>query len=212
MSMPSTVERLRRPAGTTVRLRDGGVSTLRPLLHGETEPLLSVFGGLSEQSRALRYLSGVSRLPGPMLRALTAVDGVQHVAWLAAVDGEPTGIARCVRTAPGSAVAELAYEVVDRHHGRGIGTALVDAVTTVAAARGVATIQGTLAPANTTSRRLLVRLGATSRLVAGLVEAEGPLRLLDPPVVERAAVVRLAGEALATLSDGAETAISLDSA
>ena len=124
------------PDAVPVRLPGGLVVALRPLRRGEREPLLAVFDGMSSASRARRYLTGMVRLPSTMLEPLTAVDGHLHVAWLASIHGRPVGIARCVRDDAG--VAEVAVEVVDDHHGLGIASALVDAVTTVAAARGVA--------------------------------------------------------------------------
>jgi L-amino acid N-acyltransferase YncA len=173
-------------------LRDGGVAHLRPLAQGETGPLLAVFDRMSPESRALRYLTGLVRLPRAMLSVLADVDDDRHVAWLATVDGEAAGIARYVR-APGCATtAELAFEVADQHQGRGLGTLLLDTITTVAAARGVRRIGGTMAPSNTASRRLLERVGATGRISDGLLEAEGPLRLIEPSAVDRSAVVRLA--------------------
>lgn len=173
-------------------LRDGAVAVLRPLSQGEADPLLQVFEGMSAQSRALRYLTGLSDLPRSMLSMLADVDGDRHVAWLASVEGAPAGVARYVRVAGCPKTAEVAFEVADAHHGRGLGTVLLDAVTTVAAARGVRRIQATMAPSNAPSRWLVERIGARGRIVDGLVEAEGPLRLLDPAVVDRAAVVRLA--------------------
>jgi RimJ/RimL family protein N-acetyltransferase len=178
--------------GVRVRLRDGAYADLRPLGHGETGPLLAVFEGMSEASRTLRYLTGLPRLPRQMLTMLADVDGDRHAAWLASVDGEPVGIARYVRLPGSHTTAEVAFEVMDRHHGRGLATVLLDAITTVAAARGVRSIQATLATSNTASRRLLGRIGLRTRPVDGLLEAEGPLRLLEPSVVDRRAVVRTA--------------------
>jgi RimJ/RimL family protein N-acetyltransferase len=175
-----------------LRLRDGSLAALRPLVRGETEPLLAVFEGMSETSRTLRYLTGLPRMPRQMLTTLTDVDGDRHASWLATVGGEPAGIARYVRLPGLPTTAELAFEVVDAHHGRGLGTVLLDAITTVAVARGVRRVQATLAPSNTASRRLLARIGAPARPVDGLLEADGPLQLLDPAVVDRAAVIRLA--------------------
>lgn len=182
-----------RAAGSVeIQLRDGAVATLRPLRTGETAPLLAVFDGMSADSRALRYLTGLPRMPRALMSMLSAVDDDRHVAWLASIDGEPVGIARYVRLPGCTTTAEIAFEVVDRHHGRGLGTVLVDTVTTVAAARGVRRVQGTMAASNTASRRLLERVGAPARLVDGLLEAAGPLRLLEPSVVDRSAVVGLA--------------------
>jgi GNAT superfamily N-acetyltransferase len=175
-----------------VRLPGGRLVELRPLGHGERDPLLTVFEGMSATSRARRYLTGIVRLPSTMLGPLTAVDGHRHVAWLASLDGRPVGIARCVHVAPG--VAEVAVEVVDDHHGLGIGSALVDAVTTVAAARGVDRVRASLTPDNEPSRRLVTRLGVRLQVVDGLLEGEGRLRLLDPARVDRRAVLALAAD------------------
>lgn len=181
-----------------VRLPDGRVVDIRPLRHGERDPLLAVFGGMTATSRARRYLTGIVRLPSAMIRALTDVDGHRHVAWLASLDGRPVGIARCVHVEAG--VAEVAVEVVDDHHGQGIGSALVDAVTTVAAARGVHRVRASLTPDNEPSRRLVTRLGVRLQVVDGLLEGEGRLRLLAPARVDRHAVLALAGHASAAVS------------
>jgi RimJ/RimL family protein N-acetyltransferase len=182
-----------REAGSVeIRLRDGVVATLRPLRAGETAPLLSVFDGMSPDSRVLRYLTGLPRMPRTLVTMLSDVDDDRHVAWLASIDGEPAGLARYVRLPGCTTTAEIAFEVVDRHHGRGLGTVLLDTITTVAAARGVRRLQGTMAASNTASRRLLERVGAPAHLVDGLLEAAGPLRLLEPPVVDRSAVLGLA--------------------
>ena len=181
----------RQVAQLGAALSDGTPVTLRPLVHGETAPLLEVFEGMSESSRWLRYLNGVPRLSPAMLSRLTDVDGDRHVAWLASLADESMGIARYVRLRGRPTTAEIAFEVVDRLHGRGLGTVLLDTITTVAGARGIREVQGTLAPSNTASRRLLAKVGATTRYVDGLLEAEGPLRLLDPPAVDRSAVLGL---------------------
>jgi GNAT superfamily N-acetyltransferase len=188
---------------TPVALRGGGVAELRPLRAGETEALLTVFGGMSPSSRALRYLTGLPDLPRPLLSMLTDVDRDRHVAWVALVAGEPAGIARYVRLAGCPTSAELAVEVVDRLHGRGLATGLFDAVTTVAHARGVRRVQGTLDASNTASRRLMERVGARHATVdSGVLELEGRLRLLEPPVVDRGAVLRLAGTSLPMVGTG----------
>lgn len=173
-----------------VPLSRGASAALRPLGPGETEPLLAVFDQLSAASRFDRYLAGVPRLPSTMLKALAAVDGHDHVAWLASVAGQPAGIARYVRV--GAASAEVAFEVADAHQGRGLGTALLDTITTVASAHGVRRVQATVLPTNAPSLRLLARLGIPLTLRDGLLEGEGPLRLLDPARVDRRAVVALA--------------------
>jgi GNAT superfamily N-acetyltransferase len=174
----------------TNRLRDGSVATMRPLGPGEIDPLQAVFDGLSQASRTGRYLVGIHSLNSVMRDALAAVDGHRHVAWLASIDGRPAGIARFVRVAPRT--AEVAFEVVDEHQGLGLGAVLLDTVTTVAAVSGVDRVQASVLPSNHRSLRLLAQIGLRLRPSDGLLEGEAPLRLLDPPRVDRPAVVRLA--------------------
>jgi len=181
-----------RPAHdvVTVRLRGGGLVELRPLRRGERDALLALSDGMSPESRALRYLTGMLRMPSATLDLLTEVDGDRHVAWLASAQGQPVGIARYVRDDAG--IAEVAVEVVDDHQGLGIGSALVDAVTTVAAARGVDRVRALLSPDNEASRRLVTRIGIRLQVVDGLLEGEGRLRLLQPPRIDRQRVLALA--------------------
>lgn len=183
-----------RPAPTSVRvaLADGRTARLRPLRDGETTPLLQVFAGLSGHSRAARYLVAMPRLPSPLVRSLAATDGWARVAWLGSVDHRPAGIARYVVSEEDPGTAEVALEVVDEHQRRGLGTALLDTITTVAAANGVRRLRATVQPQNTASERLFSRLGIPLAYAGGVLEGSGPLRLLDPPRVDRRAVMGLA--------------------
>ena len=178
------------PEHVVATLPGGDPVELRPLRRGESGPLQSIFEAMSPAARAQRYLTGMPRLPSAWLRALADVDGDHHVAWLAVVRGRAVGVARYVVVAP--AVVEIALEVADDHHGRGVGTLLVDALTTTAVASGIRRVRATLLPDNEPSRRLVTRIGVRLSPADGLLEGEGPLRLLDPPRVDRHAVVTLA--------------------
>jgi GNAT superfamily N-acetyltransferase len=188
-TLPARASRELVDGAVTVRLRAGRLVELRPLRRGEREPLLAVFDGMSPESRVLRYLTGMIRLPSTTLDLLTDVDGDRHVAWLAAAQGRPVGIARYVRDETG--VAEVALEVVDDQQGLGLGSALMDTVTTVAAARGIDRVRALLTPGNEASRRLVTSIGVRLQLVDGLLEGEGRLRLLRPARVDRQAVLAL---------------------
>lgn len=168
----------------------GGVVDLRPLRPGDTDTLDLVVGGLSAESRESRYLTPLPRLTEGMRRALADVDGCAHVAWTAYVEGLPVGMARYVRTAPRT--AEVAFEVADAHQGRGIGAALLDAVTTVAALNGVRRVSASVLPGNQASLRLLRQVGLHLRPHAGLLEGESPLALMATPRVDRPAVAAVA--------------------
>ncbi len=189
----------------TVRLADGGSVLLRPLSGGEVSVVETVFEGLSSQSRRRRFLVPMPRLPGGHRRALADVDGERHVAWVALVDGVPVGICRYVRTSPDA--AELAFEVVDAHQGRGIGSALVDAVTTVARANGITWLEATVEPGNAASEALLARAGVRLVSVDGLLEGGGeprPVRWSSP--VNPRAVLALAAPAAQPASSSSTAA------
>lgn len=103
---------------------------LRPMQHGEVDTVEAVFEGMSSHSRHLRFHGPRPRLTGPMRRALTDVDGERHVAVVADVvtDGRrhPIGIGRLITTGDGT--AEVAFAVVDRWHGLGVGRRLLTAL------------------------------------------------------------------------------------
>jgi len=175
-----------------VRLADGGAVILRPLRGGEIDVLDTVFEGLSARSRQQRFLVPMPRLSGSARKVLSDVDGRDHVAWVAMLRGEPVGICRYVRTGPDT--AEVAFEVIDSQQGRGIGAALVDAVTTIAHANGISRLEATVEPGNRASTVLLNRLGMRFSLDDGLLEGRGQLTL-PTPRVDRQAVLAVAGAA-----------------
>lgn len=148
---------------------------LRLLGPGEGAVLTAVFAGLSPASRANRYLVGLSRLTAGMIEALTAVDGVRHVAWVAEIDGEPVGLARYVVLPGRTDTADVAVEVIDAQQRRGIGSALMEAVGITARQHDVTRFVATLHPENLASRALLRRAGARFRVTAGVAEAAGEI-------------------------------------
>lgn len=191
----------------TVHLADGGCVLLRPLSAGEVSVVEAVFEGLSSQSRHRRFLVPMPRLPGSHRRALADVDGDRHVAWVALVDGVPVGLCRYVRTA--HATAELAFEVVDAHQGRGIGSALVDAVATVARKHGIAHLEATVEPGNVASEALLRRVGISLRPSDGLLEGRGEPRVAPAGSrVNQRAVLALAGQPASSSSTAEATSSS----
>jgi GNAT superfamily N-acetyltransferase len=187
---PVSITPCPRSTGVGFVSAGGGVATLRPLRSEEHAVLDAVFDGLSPASRYERYLTGLPQLSVRMRTALTAIDGHTHIAWLGEIDGRPAAIGRLIRVARGT--GEIAFEVIDAHQGRGLGTALLDTLVTVASVSGIDRIQATVLPSNHRSLRLLRAIGMTFRVEDGLLEGAAPVRLRDTPVVDRAAVVRLA--------------------
>jgi L-amino acid N-acyltransferase YncA len=126
------------------------------------------FEELSETSRYYRFHSGMRRLPEGMLRYLTEVDGIDHVALVAFEVGASdatagVGVARFVRDRAAPTTAELAVTVLDRAQGRGVGRRLLAELGEAARARGIHTFKMTVISGNQRARRLLASLGAVGQ-------------------------------------------------
>jgi ribosomal protein S18 acetylase RimI-like enzyme len=148
---------------------------IRPLRDGDGDTVLAVFERLSAESRRRRFGGAKTHLSPAELELLARVDAEHHVL-VAYADGDPrpAGLARLVRD--GSA-AEVAFEVADDQHGRGIGTALTEALAADARAAGIAELHATVAADNARAMSLFARvshrlratwLGAERRVVAAL--------------------------------------------
>ncbi|GLZ45689.1 hypothetical protein Acsp06_18740 [Actinomycetospora sp. NBRC 106375] len=167
-----------RPSGLRASGRPPTV-TLRELGPGETGVLDTVFAGLSDQSRYLRFHGATPRLTGAVRRTLAAVDGRRHIAVAAfGPDGEPVGIARLISV--GLRDAELAIEVVDAWQGRGVGRRLLTAVAARGREERYSRLVADVLTENTGMRALLASVlpilsvetdGSETTLVADLTDA-----------------------------------------
>jgi GNAT superfamily N-acetyltransferase len=130
--------------------------SVRPLRPDEGAVLDTVFAGLSPRSRYLRFHSPVRNLGPPMRVALLAVDGRDHVALVARSGrGEPVGIARLIRDRLRPDQGEVAFEVVDAWHRRGVGRLLLTALAEQAERLGVQRVLARVLPENTAALALL---------------------------------------------------------
>lgn len=163
--------------------------TLRPLDHGETDPLERVFAGLSAESRRLRYLSGTPELSSAMLRQLTDVDHDRHGAWAAFAGPSPVAVARYARLAAEPEVAEVALEVVDRYQGHGLGRLLIEVITTAAADAGATELMWLMDVENVRMRHLVVPLRGRFQFDRGTLE--GRTGLPTTPAEDAEQILRL---------------------
>jgi GNAT superfamily N-acetyltransferase len=134
--------------------------TVRIRAVGKNEAHLvdEVFAGMSVESRYKRFLSGTSRLTPAQRRLLADVDGYRHQAWVAEALGKAVGLARYIRPLREPKRAELAFEVADAYHGRGVGSRLLEVVLAGAREAGIEYLECTIAPDNVRAINLTRRL------------------------------------------------------
>ncbi|MGS0683896.1 N-acetyltransferase family protein [Nakamurella sp. GG22] len=133
---------------------------IRPLRPAEDAPLRRVFEGLSPQSRFLRYQRAAPVLSASTVQALVDLRPGSHVALAAEIDGDPVGIVRWIRHRHHRAHAEIALEVIDAVHGRGIGRRLTAAAARSALDAGIECFTCWVAAAQGRLRDRLLSLGA----------------------------------------------------
>jgi RimJ/RimL family protein N-acetyltransferase len=137
---------------------------VRRMTGADEAALDDTFAGLSERSRYLRYHSATPRLTARMRRALLDIDGTQHLAYMAEVAGpdghRAVGIARLLSLGGGR--AEVAVEVVDAWHRRGVGALLLTSISSAAADLGYVEVHADVLPENRPVRRLLAQVFANA--------------------------------------------------
>jgi RimJ/RimL family protein N-acetyltransferase len=149
---------------TPVRLRDGTLAVIVPLLPANREALEQEYERLSPETRFGRFLTAMPRLSEQMLEHLVdEVDQRDHVALILLVIAEdgtevPAGLARIIRYHDDPTAADLAVTVVDEWQGRGVATALLEALMPRRPA-GVRRIVTEVSATNAASQAMLRRLG-----------------------------------------------------
>ncbi len=134
---------------------------LGPLEPGDRAAVLDVFDGLSESSRRLRFHGAKPRLPDREVDVLVDVGccGREAVTAVERPSGRVVGIARFVRESESSRSAEVAFAVVDRCQGLGIGKALIDELKELALRQGIECFTAVVAAGNDPALALLRRAG-----------------------------------------------------
>jgi RimJ/RimL family protein N-acetyltransferase len=159
--------------------------TVRPMTPDDGAALDAVFAGMSPESRRMRYLRPIGRLSPSVRAALLDVDGDRHTAFVAEHGRRDrrraVGIARYV-VVDDDQHAEIAYEVADAWHGRGVGTLLLDRLLHTARRNGVRTVEASVLPDNAASLRLLRRALPDLRVTWRRDVLEARASLVDQPL------------------------------
>lgn len=135
----------RRGRARLARLRDGAPVTIREVEPADEAHLRTFLGDLGLKARRMRFFSAAADL-GAAAR-WDAATGPDHHGLIAFDEsGQVAGHAAWALLAPGR--AEVAVEVADRLHGRGLGTMLVARLAADAQERGIGTLQAEVLPEN----------------------------------------------------------------
>lgn len=181
----------------TVALRDGSRAVVRPVEPGDRELIRHVFSNLSPRSRHWRFLSDAEELSEEDLSYLADVDHHRHEA-LGALDaetGEALGVARFTRVPGDREAAEVSVAVVDERQGRGLGTALLEALSERAREEGIRRYVALVSDDNEQMVAALEGVGARRRPeapAAGAAEYELPVPEIG--IGELRLALRTAGE------------------
>ena len=165
-----------------VRLRDGRSVLVRPVLPPDAPMHRAFVQSMSPTTRRNRFHAGVADLPDPVLRYLTEVDHVDHLALVGEVE-EATGArlvaeARWVRREDEPDTADFAIAIADDCQLGGLGNALLDRLQRSAAARGIDRLCGHVLRNNVRMSGWLQARGwrmGHDRDDPGVVRAELPL-------------------------------------
>ncbi|MFJ8751430.1 GNAT family N-acetyltransferase [Streptomyces sp. NPDC102441] len=138
-----------------VVLRDGGTARIRPITTDDAERLVSFYEQVSDESKYYRFFAPYPRLSARDVHRFTHHDYVDRVGLAVTIGGEFIATVRFDRIneqgRPASAPAdeaEVAFLVQDAHQGRGVASALLEHIATVARERGIRRFAAEVLPAN----------------------------------------------------------------
>ncbi|HEX6076413.1 MAG TPA: GNAT family N-acetyltransferase [Micromonosporaceae bacterium] len=173
---------------------DGRIVQIRPVRPDDASGLLALYERESDESLRLRFFTAGRGALHCEVDRLVRPAGPDHVALAADDAGELVGVASYERE-PGTDRAEFAVIVDDRHHGRGIGTLLLEHLAGYARRQGIRQLTGDVLAENAAMLRVARDL-VTTRLAApqaGVVEVRVPTDLDEAALAAVDARERVAG-------------------
>jgi RimJ/RimL family protein N-acetyltransferase len=145
----------------TETLPNGCRIEIRALRPDDRDGLIEAVDHASSQSVHRRFFAAKKYFTEKEIRFFVNVDFTDHVALVAVVeeDGHPAivGGGRYVVTAPGT--AEVAFMVVDRYQGQGVGTALMRHLTLIARKAGLRELTAEVLSSNKAMLKVFERSG-----------------------------------------------------
>ncbi len=158
-------------------LRDGAVARFRPIKSSDAGALVIFFERLGAQSRYFRFFRAKQQLTDKEVEFFTTVDYENRMAMVAFHEDEMIGVGRYDRETDNPSIAEVAFAVADDQQGRGIGTQLLQLLTTYGRTHGVDSLQAFVLPDNLAMMRVFRNSGyvLTRSLEEGVYNVQFPV-------------------------------------
>ena len=142
-----------------VVLRDGEVAHVRPIRPNDGQLLIDFFETLGPESRYFRFFRVKRSLEPEEVEYFTHVDYDDRMALIALIDGRMVAVGRYDRAEEDPAMAEVAFAVADTQQGRGIGTELLQLLTTAARQNNITGFRAFVLPENVQMMRVFRNSG-----------------------------------------------------
>ncbi|MGF1667322.1 MAG: GNAT family N-acetyltransferase [Acidimicrobiia bacterium] len=142
-----------------VVLRNGEVVHVRPILPTDGALLVDFFDHLGPESRYFRFFRVKQTLDAREVAYFTNVDYDHRMALVVLHDGRMVAVGRYDRSQEEPNVAEVAFAVTDDQQGRGIGTELLQLLTTAARHNGISEFRAFVLPENVQMMRVFRNSG-----------------------------------------------------
>jgi acyl-CoA synthetase (NDP forming)/RimJ/RimL family protein N-acetyltransferase len=177
-SPPTTVTDVADPARQAryALLADGSTVEIRHARPQDADDVREMHERMSPDNAYFRFFSLSPRAPEREAQRISRPAGGDHAALLARLDGELVGVASYEPTGkPG--IAEVAFAVSDKMHGRGIATLLLEHLVSLARQRRLTAFAAETLPENVAMQRVFADAGlpVQRQFVDGLIELRIPL-------------------------------------
>lgn len=158
-------------------LRDGVMARFRPMKTTDAGALVEFFERLGAESRYFRFFRAKKILTREEVEFFTTVDYDDRMAIAVFHEQEMVAVGRYDREEGDRTVAEAAFAVADDQQGRGIGTQLLQLLTTYGRSRGVESFKASVLPDNLAMMRVFRNSGytLTRSLDEGVYSVEFPV-------------------------------------
>jgi acetyl coenzyme A synthetase (ADP forming)-like protein len=162
-----------------VILRDGSTLRLRAPVHEDLDVLVAFFGGLSEQSRYMRF-HGAVRVQPRLVERFVDPDWTERGALIGVLDERVVALASYTRLRDPSA-AEVAFVVADQLQGKGVGTRLLEQLARRAGSVGIGSFVAEVLSENRAMLEMFERAGfeVVRELEAGTIEVRFPIAITE---------------------------------